>query len=66
MRKLPEHGMCFVCGSDNPASIGVTWYAHDDGTITGEVTLSDSQQGPPQMAHGVFGMVSRSFRQSAP
>jgi uncharacterized protein (TIGR00369 family) len=52
MRKLPEHGLCFVCGSDNPASIGVVWYAHEDGTITGEVTLSDSQQGPPGMAHG--------------
>ncbi len=52
MKLIPEHGKCFVCGSDNPHSMGIRWYKQDDGSITGEVTLSDSQQGPPHMAHG--------------
>jgi uncharacterized protein (TIGR00369 family) len=52
MRLLPEHGSCFVCGTANPHSIGIRWYASDDGTIVGTVALTDSQQGPPKLAHG--------------
>lgn len=51
-RKLPEHGWCFVCGSENPHSIGLSWYVDDDGILTSEFTLNESQQGPPGLSHG--------------
>ncbi len=51
-RKLPEHGWCFVCGSENPHSIGLTLWVDDNGTLTSEFTLDDAQQGPPSYAHG--------------
>ncbi len=52
MKNLPSHGACFVCGSDNPHSIGLTWYGGDNGTILSEFTLTEAQQGPPGHAHG--------------
>lgn len=52
MKKLPSHGSCFVCGSEDSPSMGVTWYAQDDNSIFAEVTLTLAQQGPPGMAHG--------------
>mgnify|MGYP001476052861 CR=1 FL=1 len=51
-QKLPEHGWCFVCGSENPHSIGLTWWVDEDGILTSEFTLIEAQQGPPQHAHG--------------
>ncbi len=51
-RKLPEHGWCFVCGHDNPHSIGLTWRVDDEGIITSEFILNQAQQGPPGHAHG--------------
>lgn len=51
-RKIPEHGWCFVCGSANPHSIGLTWWVDDAGTITSEFLLNEAQQGPPALAHG--------------
>ena len=51
-RKLPEHGWCFVCGSENPHSIGLTLWVDDDGVLTSEFSLNDAQQGPPSYAHG--------------
>lgn len=51
-RKLPEHGWCFVCGSENPHSIGLSWYVDDDGILTSEFALNESQQGPPGLSHG--------------
>jgi len=51
-RQLPYHGWCFVCGHDNPHSIGLTWYVDDDGVMTAEFTLNEAQQGPPGHAHG--------------
>ena len=51
-RKLPEHGWCFVCGSENPHGIGLTLWVDDDGILTSEFTLNDAQQGPPSYAHG--------------
>jgi uncharacterized protein (TIGR00369 family) len=52
MEKLPTHGSCFVCGSEDSPGMGVTWYAQDDHSIFAEVTLTLAQQGPPGMAHG--------------
>ncbi len=51
-RQLPHHSWCFVCGRDNPHSIGLTLYVDDDGVMTAEFTLNDAQQGPPGHAHG--------------
>jgi len=51
-QKLPEHGWCFVCGQENPHSIGLTLWVDDDGIMTSEFTLNDAQQGPPRHAHG--------------
>ena len=51
-RKLPEHGWCFVCGTENPHSIGITMWVDDDGVMTSEFTLTDAQQGPPGYSHG--------------
>jgi uncharacterized protein (TIGR00369 family) len=52
MKKLPDHGWCFVCGTTNPHSIGLTWWVNDQGIMTSEFTLNDAQQGPPGHAHG--------------
>ena len=51
-KALPYHGYCFVCGNENPHSIGLTWYVDDDGILTSEFMLNESQQGPPGYAHG--------------
>lgn len=51
-RQLPYHGWCFVCGTENPHSIGLTWYVDDDGVMSSEFTLNQAQQGPPGHAHG--------------
>ncbi len=50
--EMPPHGPCFVCGNENPHSIGVTWYVHDDGTISTDVVFTVAQQGPPGYVHG--------------
>jgi uncharacterized protein (TIGR00369 family) len=52
MKVLPEHGKCYVCGGENPHSMGVRWFLRDDGGISTEIALTDSQQGPPGLAHG--------------
>ncbi len=51
-RKLPEHGWCFVCGSENPHGIGLTWWVDEHGALTSEFTLTKAQQGPPGHVHG--------------
>ncbi len=51
-KQLPYHGWCFVCGTENPHSIGLTWYVDDNGIMTSEFTLNKAQQGPPGHAHG--------------
>ena len=52
MKKLPEHGSCFVCGTQNPHSIGITWYQAEDGSIHAEIVFTEAHQGPPGHAHG--------------
>jgi len=52
MRKLPEHGSCFVCGTSNPRALGLVWYADPEGTIYAEFSFNESQQGPPGHVHG--------------
>ena len=52
MHKLPEHGSCFVCGTQNPNNMGVTWYLQEDGKVQTNINLTKAQQGPPNLAHG--------------
>jgi uncharacterized protein (TIGR00369 family) len=51
-RKLPEHGWCFVCGTENPHSMGLIWWVDNEGSLTAEFTLNKAQQGPPGHTHG--------------
>lgn len=52
MKQLPEHGSCFVCGSENPKGLGVRWYAREDNSVFTEIELTVAEQGPPGHAHG--------------
>lgn len=51
MRRLPDHGPCFVCGTENPASMGFVFSLGDD-LLVAEGTLTRAMQGPPGHAHG--------------
>ena len=50
--QLPEHGSCFICGSENPHNVGLRWYVDEKGVVSSEFTLTLAQQGPPGHAHG--------------
>jgi uncharacterized protein (TIGR00369 family) len=52
MRPVPEHGPCFVCGTQNPATIGARWFVDEQSHVHAELCLSERQQGPPEHAHG--------------
>ncbi|NCP87754.1 MAG: hypothetical protein CO094_06935 [Anaerolineae bacterium CG_4_9_14_3_um_filter_57_17] len=52
MYQIPEHGDCFVCGTANPKSIGLTWFLEDNNEIYAEFTFDLSHQGPPGHVHG--------------
>ena len=63
---LPEHGSCFVCGTENEKGMGVVWCVQmtpamqDDEKplppgavrIYAEFEFDEAQQGPPGHAHG--------------
>lgn len=49
--RLPYHGPCFVCGPDNPAGMGVDWFAAD-GRIHSHFRFGEAQQGPMNHVHG--------------
>lgn len=53
---LPEHGSCFVCGTENPKGMGLTWYRtqqHNGGNlIFADFQFTISEQGPPGYTHG--------------
>lgn len=49
--RLPYHGPCYVCGPENPAGIGLDWYAQD-GRIHATFRFGEAQQGPRSHAHG--------------
>ena len=52
LKQLPEHGSCFLCGSENPHNVGLRWYVDEKGVVSSEFTLTLAQQGPPGHAHG--------------
>ena len=51
LKQLPEHGFCFLCGSENPHNVGLHWYVDKEGVVSSEFTLTLAQQGPPGFAH---------------
>ena len=52
MKRIEDHGICYVCGSSNPCGIGLTWYSDENNKIYSNFILNTSQQGPPGYAHG--------------
>jgi acyl-coenzyme A thioesterase PaaI-like protein len=52
LKQLPEHGSCFICGSENPHNVGLHWYIDEEGVVSSKFTLTLAQQGPPGYAHG--------------
>ncbi len=54
--RLPEHGSCFVCGSENRKGMGLVWYAqpHPEYNLLvfADFQFSQAEQGPPGYAHG--------------
>ncbi len=51
-KRLPTHGLCLVCGEENPRGFGLTWFLRPDGVVTATHTFTLHQQGPPSFAHG--------------
>jgi acyl-coenzyme A thioesterase PaaI-like protein len=51
IRRIKEHGKCYVCGSANPHGIGLSWFTDEKNTIFSTFRLGVSQQGPPGYAH---------------
>ncbi len=51
-RRLTEHGVCLVCGQENPHGFGLTWYVDDQGRVLARFAFQQAQQGPPGYAHG--------------
>lgn len=39
LKQLPEHGSCFLCGSENPYNLGLRWYVDEKGMVSSEFTL---------------------------
>jgi len=52
LKPISEHGLCYICGTQNPHGVGLTWYAREDGSIFSEFMLTINQQGPPGYVHG--------------
>ncbi|MCA9935553.1 MAG: PaaI family thioesterase [Ardenticatenaceae bacterium] len=56
LTRLPEHGSCFVCGSENSKGMGLVWYAQSheeyDLLVFSEFQFTLTEQGPPGHAHG--------------
>jgi len=48
---LPGHGSCYICGTENPGGLGIT-FRLEDGKVKTDFTLDERQQGPPGFAHG--------------
>ena len=49
--QLPEHGTCFVCGTESPLAIGLRWF-WDGAEVHADFRFDSRHQGPPGHAHG--------------
>ena len=55
IERLPEHGSCFICGTQNPKNMGLVWYVQQDAgqiLVFSEFEFTLAEQGPPGHAHG--------------
>ncbi|MEN4012489.1 MAG: PaaI family thioesterase [Bellilinea sp.] len=52
MKKLQDHGSCFVCGKTNPNTLGMEWYLDDKNQIDACFIFTTHHQGPPGFVHG--------------
>lgn len=48
----PNSRHCFVCGVENPVSLGLRFYETGRDEVTAEYTVPDRYQGYPGMVHG--------------
>ncbi len=48
---LPGHGSCYVCGTENPAGLGLA-FRLEGGRVKAELVPTERQQGPPGHVHG--------------
>lgn len=49
--KRPIGGTDFI-RAHPPHGFGMQYYTHDDGTVSGQITIDRSKQGPPGHVHG--------------
>ena len=52
IHKQPNASMCFICGRDNPAGLGMTFYDDGDSTVKSVITPAEHFQGYPGVLHG--------------
>ena len=52
MQQLPSSRGCYVCGRENPVSLGMTFFLQENGEVTSEVVVSEAYAGYPGMVHG--------------
>lgn len=50
--KQPNASMCYICGRDNPAGLGMSFYDDGESTVKSIVTPADHFQGYPGVLHG--------------
>ncbi len=49
---IPDHGVCFGCGEQNPSGLAVRFYLEEDRSIGASFTPQLAHQGAPGIAHG--------------
>lgn len=52
MQQLPTSRSCYVCGRENPVSLGLTFFLQDNGEVTSEIVVPEAYAGYPGMVHG--------------
>ena len=52
IHKQPNASMCYICGRDNPAGLGMDFYDDGEGMVKSIVTPADHFQGYPGVLHG--------------
>ena len=51
-KPIAGHGVCFGCGDENPAGLGMRYFIGVDDVVTGSYTPAAIHQGPPGLSHG--------------
>lgn len=52
VHKQPNASMCFVCGRDNPAGLGMSFYDNGQDLVMSKVTPAAHFEGYPGVLHG--------------